>query len=121
MTSQTRSLISSLPSSMRVQTAAETIAFGDAAEYWGAARFDPAYFCWVWNPTTGAERRATSYKVWDGTGFIPYNSPSDRHAEGGNMAFVDGHVKWLRRAALLNNAARPMWAGVRGGWCGINL
>jgi len=43
----------------------------------------------------------------NGNGFV-----STRHNEGSNVAFLDGHAKWLSRSALRSNdaAGQRMWA-----------
>jgi prepilin-type N-terminal cleavage/methylation domain-containing protein/prepilin-type processing-associated H-X9-DG protein len=36
---------------------------------------------------------------------------SDRHLEGGNVAYADGHVKWTRREKLMND--NTLWNGCK--------
>ncbi len=38
-----------------------------------------------------------------------YSIVSDRHLEGGNVAFADGHVKWMKGAVLLRDSS--YWNG----------
>ncbi len=56
---------------------------------------------------TGAgHQRYSQYSTCCSTGTIrAYRDLSDRHNEGLNMAFVDGHVKWMRR----NEATDDKW------------
>ncbi len=37
-----------------------------------------------------------------------------RHLEGGNYAFVDGHVKWLKNPNNNNNSGSKIWSGSTG-------
>jgi prepilin-type N-terminal cleavage/methylation domain-containing protein len=48
----------------------------------------------------------------DGTKSIPYAS-MQRHFEGDNYAFVDGHVKWFKQGKVLSGG----WDPVNGGGC----
>jgi len=96
----------------QVETPASTIAFGDSTEY-QTEYLQPWVFCNSYNPTTRSYRRPVTYRAFDGSGFIPWSSPDDRHMEGGNFVHADGHVKWYRRQYLISSAARPIWTGAR--------
>ncbi len=96
----------------QVERPAGTIAFGDATEY-QTEYLQPWVFCNSYNPTTRAYRRPVTYRSNDGSGFIPWSSPDDRHAEGGNFVHADGHVKWYRRQYLISSGARDLWTGAR--------
>lgn len=37
---------------------------------------------------------------WNPWGVAPVNNVADRHNEGCNLAFADGHVKWMKREAI---------------------
>lgn len=37
-------------------------------------------------------------------GFVP-----TRHKDGGNIAFTDGHIKWITAEDLMNSATKSMW------------
>jgi prepilin-type N-terminal cleavage/methylation domain-containing protein/prepilin-type processing-associated H-X9-DG protein len=99
---------------------AETVAFGDSTELHGY-NLHARLFCFTDNPVGSGRRRPTTYKTDDGTGYLPRASPSDRHMEGANMAFCDGHVKWYRRSFLVSSAAKNLWVGVRGEFCPLDL
>ncbi len=53
----------------------------------------------------------------DGTGWIGYyqgavEQTTDRHNEGCNIGFLDGHAKWLKRDVVLSSdAINDMWRG----------
>ena len=43
-------------------------------------------------------------------------APGSLHLDGGNMAFVDGHVKWMKRErinATVNGVANYYWLRVK--------
>jgi prepilin-type processing-associated H-X9-DG protein len=44
------------------------------------------------------------------TGGLP-SRISDRHMEGGNIAFADGHVKWMKREKVMQDNA--YWNGCK--------
>ena len=42
-------------------------------------------------------------------GYIRTDAASQRHNDGANYAFVDGHVKWLRPTNITCTPAKCMW------------
>ena len=70
-----------------------------------------------------AEVKANSGTVWGSTRFVAWDLADggsdrlmvlDRHLEGSNYAFIDGHVKWLKREVASaphtqNKAIRFFW------------
>jgi prepilin-type N-terminal cleavage/methylation domain-containing protein/prepilin-type processing-associated H-X9-DG protein len=81
---------------------AETIMIADAQANKGkhAGMGWPAIYCPVDLPDGVARYRADGLeKTW---------ALSDRHNGGGNYVFADGHVKWMRRDAVIN------WSRERG-------
>lgn len=45
------------------------------------------------------------------SGTALFSRISTRHMEGGNVAFADGHVKWMKREALMND--NTYWNGCK--------
>ncbi len=102
---------------------AGTIAFGDSGEV-QAEYLMPWVFCETYNPKTSQYRKGKqvgSYRMNDGSGFVPFSAPPDWHMEGANMVFADGHVKWYRRSFLVSSAAKSLWDGPMGGFCPLDL
>jgi prepilin-type N-terminal cleavage/methylation domain-containing protein/prepilin-type processing-associated H-X9-DG protein len=104
----------------QIEKPAETIAFGDSTEV-QTEYLMPWAFCYRYNPKTDDEIRGKTYKVDDGSGYLPSSAPPDRHMDGANMTFADGHVKWYLRRFLVSTPARPLWDGVYKSWCGLDL
>jgi prepilin-type N-terminal cleavage/methylation domain-containing protein/prepilin-type processing-associated H-X9-DG protein len=104
----------------QLESAAGTIAFGDSTEV-QTEYLMPWVFCNSYHPVTGKYRKPPTYQVNDGSGYVPFSAPSDRHAEGSNMVFADGHLKWFRRSFLVSSAAKSLWEGVYKGWCPLDL
>jgi prepilin-type N-terminal cleavage/methylation domain-containing protein/prepilin-type processing-associated H-X9-DG protein len=96
----------------QIEFPAGTIAFGDSTEY-QTEYLQPWVFCNSYHPTLRAYRRPLTWRSSDGSGYIPWSSPDDRHMEGGNFVHADGHVKWYRRQYLISTAAMNLWTGAR--------
>jgi prepilin-type N-terminal cleavage/methylation domain-containing protein/prepilin-type processing-associated H-X9-DG protein len=57
-----------------------------------------------------------TYGYWLGPYTTNAYAPGTLHLEGGNMAFVDGHVKWMRQEkvnATINGVANYYWLKVK--------
>ncbi len=60
------------------------------------------------DPASGAAALPTNHASSTGTIF---SLISTRHFEGGNVAFADGHVKWLKRDLLMRDST--LWNGCK--------
>lgn len=73
----------------------ETIAFADSSSWWSggapAGEFVFANAVWAWAYADPDHRSA---------------SRCNRHSEGENIVFADGHAKWLKWDVIANNAGR---------------
>jgi prepilin-type processing-associated H-X9-DG protein len=79
----------------QVQSPSLTIMNGDSASGSPWSHTDGGALNAANNATSGLGGPAVSDYA-NGTGWEPGNTVGDRHLEGANYAFCDGHVKWLK-------------------------
>jgi prepilin-type N-terminal cleavage/methylation domain-containing protein/prepilin-type processing-associated H-X9-DG protein len=74
--------------------ASETMQFMDGMCYPTQPRGYYISYCRIHYPN-GVPASAGTCRIWNGMG-------ADRHNDGGNCAFVDGHAKWMTKNFLLD-------------------
>jgi len=91
-----------------VQSPASTYLIMDAGIYYSSPYYNALGTNWNYLPGQGDAGRSCSGVTSSGTVDRPQDCQSGRHFGGINIAFADGHVKWLKSSVVLQEGNKCM-------------